>query len=130
MNEEIRELLDEEIQSQIEAMSSLEAGSKEQTAAAENVAKLIRLGIDEDKNAKEAMQREDAMYSEEKYHAAQLKEQKVAKWVQIGGMVAVTVAELLFYGYWIGRGYKFEEEGVVSSPTLKSVIQKFRPSKR
>lgn len=129
MNEEIRELLDEEIQSQIEAMSSLEPGSKEQTAAAENIAKLIRLGIDDDKNAKEAMQREDAMYSEEKYHAAQLKEQKVAKWVQIGGTALIAVVELAFYGYWIGRGYKYEEDGVVTSPTLKDLIRRFRPTK-
>lgn len=129
MNDEIREMLDEEIRSQIEAMSSLEAGSKEQTAAAENIAKLIRLGIEDDKNAKEAMQREDSMYNEEKFHEAQLREQRIAKWVQIGGAAVLTVAELLFYGYWIGRGYKFEEEGVVSSPTLKDLIRRFRPTK-
>lgn len=54
MENEIRELLDEEIKRQIEDLSSLEPGSKEQAIATESVNKLYRLKIEEDRTNWEA----------------------------------------------------------------------------
>jgi len=111
-------------------MSSLPAGSKEQSTAAENVAKLIQLAIDDEKLQKEAQERDDARYSEDKFHEAQLKEQRASRWVQFGAAVAGVMLEMIFYGYWLSRGYKYEQDGIVTSPTLKDLIRKMRPPKR
>lgn len=47
--EEIRNLLDEEIKAEIEALSSLTFGSKEHLTATENLATLYKLRVDETK---------------------------------------------------------------------------------
>ena len=47
---EVRELLEEEIKKEIEELGNFEQGSKEHTAAVENLAKLYRLKIEETKN--------------------------------------------------------------------------------
>lgn len=130
MDEKIRDLLDEEIESQIEAMSHLSPGSEEQSKAAKNVAELIKLGIEDDKIQKEFQDKNDARYSEDKFHEAQLMEQRKARWLQFGAAAAGILLEMLFYGYWVSRGYRFEETGVVTSPTLKDLIRKMRPPRR
>lgn len=130
MTDEIREKLDEEIESQIEAMSHLVPGSEEQAKAAKNVAELIKLDIEADKNRHEAQEHDDARYSEDKFHEAQLAEQRKARWLQFGAAAAGILLEMVFYGYWLGRGYKYEEDGVVTSPTLKDLIRKMKPPRR
>lgn len=130
MTDEIREKLDEEIESQIEAMSNLKPGSEEQSKAAKNVAELIKLDIEADKNRLEFQKSDDARYSEDKFHEAQLAEQRKARWLQFGAAAAGIVIEMIFYGYWLGRGYKYEEDGVVTSPTLKDLIRKMKPPRR
>ncbi len=130
MTDEIREKLDEEIESQIEAMSHLVPGSEEQAKAAKNVAELIKLDIEADKNRHEAQEHDDARYSEDKFHEAQLAEQRKARWLQFGAAAAGILLEMVFYGYWLSRGYKYEEDGVVTSPTLKDLIRKMRPPRR
>ena len=50
MDEEIRDLLGEEIKTQIQNLSDLEPGSKEKSEAVEALAKLYKLKIEEDKN--------------------------------------------------------------------------------
>lgn len=52
---EVRELLEEEIKKEIEELGNFEQGSKEHTAAVENLAKLYRLKIEETKNDWESM---------------------------------------------------------------------------
>lgn len=130
MTDEIREMLDGEIESQIEAISHLVPGSAEQSAATKNLAELIKLGNEDDKIRAEVQEHDDARYSEDKFHEAQLAEQRKARWVQFGVAAAGIVLEMIFYGYWLGRGYKYEEDGVVTSPTLKDLIRKMRPPRR
>ena len=50
MNEEIRDLLGEEIKTEIRNLSTLDAGSKEKSTAIEDLAKLYRLRIEETRN--------------------------------------------------------------------------------
>ena len=50
MGENIKELLNEEIAAEIQAISSLDSGSEKKSKAIEDLAKLYRLRIEESKN--------------------------------------------------------------------------------
>ena len=80
-------MLDEEIECQIEAMSSL---SRQQRTDC---------GIDDGKNKRVAQGKNDALYSEAKFHEAQLAEQRASRWVQFGAAAAGILLEMIFYGY-------------------------------
>ena len=60
MNEEIRDLLGEEIKTEIRNLSTLEAGSKEKSTAIEDLAKLYKLRIEETKNEWDFSEKYDA----------------------------------------------------------------------
>lgn len=54
MGENIKELLNEEIAAEIQAISSLDSGSEKKSKAIEDLAKLYRLRIEESKNELDA----------------------------------------------------------------------------
>ena len=54
MSENIKELLNEEIAAEIQAISSLDSGSEEKSKAIEDLAKLYRLRIEETKSELDA----------------------------------------------------------------------------
>lgn len=54
MSENIKELLNEEIAAEIQAISSLDSGSEKKSKAIEDLAKLYRLRIEESKNELDA----------------------------------------------------------------------------
>lgn len=59
----------------------------------------------------------------------QLNLDKVGSILKVGVEVASIVAPLVFYGVWMNKGFKFEEEGTITSSTFKGLIGKFRPTK-
>lgn len=50
MEEKIKDMLDEEIANEFQALSGLKTGSQEQTVAIDNLATLYRLRIEESKS--------------------------------------------------------------------------------
>ena len=123
MNEEICKLMDEEIKSQLEEMSSLKAGSDEKIKATESLSKLYKLRIDDERLDNELLK--ETMEKE-----ALLTEQKKDRWFKTGIAAAEIGIPLIFYGIWMRRGFKFEETGTFTSQTFKGLINRFRPTKK
>lgn len=137
MNEEIKELLEKEIEREIQNLQSLTPGSKEHAEAVESLTKLYKSNIDGvrlegefaesyEKTCIEKKKMED----EREQKVKQLIEQNKDRWTRLGVDVAQIVLPLVFYGVWMKRGFKFEESGTFTSNTFKGLIGKFKPTRK
>ena len=155
MSENIKELLNEEIAAEIQAISSLNSGSEEKSKAIEDLAKLYRLRIEETKSEldaedkrsrrtleSEAIVRENeikksqldvqikADVQDEQYKRSQLDEQVKDRYFKLGIAAAELLIPLMFYGIWMRKGFKFEETGTYTSTTFRGLFNRFRPTKK
>lgn len=155
MSENIKELLNEEIAAEIQAISSLNSGSEEKSKAIEDLAKLYRLRIEETKSEldaedkrsqrtleSEANVRENeikksqldeqikADVQDEQYKRSQLDEQVKDRYFKLGIAAAELLIPLMFYGIWMRKGFKFEETGTYTSTTFRGLFNRFRPTKK
>lgn len=101
-NEEIKDLLEKQIKTDILKLSTLEE-SKEKSTAIDDLVKLHRLKIEE--------------------------ESRKDRFLRIGVEAAGIILPLIFYGIWLRRGFKFEETGTYTSTTFRSLFNKFRPTR-
>ena len=155
MSENIKELLNEEIAAEIQAISSLDSGSEEKSKAIEDLAKLYRLRIEETKSEldaedkrrrrtleSEANVRENeikksqldeqikADVQDEQYKRSQLDEQVKDRYFKLGIAAAELLIPIMFYGIWMRKGFKFEETGTYTSTTFRGLFHRFRPTKK
>lgn len=137
MNEELKELLEGEIKSEIENLQSLTLGSKEHVEAVESLSKLYKLNIDEVKLEGEFAEiyektciEKEKMKDEREQKEIQLKEQNKDRWIKFGVDIAQIGLPLLFYGIWMKQGFKFEETGTFTSNTFRGLINKFKPTRK
>lgn len=144
MDEQIRQALANEILSQLNNLSTLNPGSKEQQTAVENVTKLYRLGLEDvkaDTDYDEKLYRRDVdaqheqdelnrQAREEQFKKDQLAEQIKDRYFRLGIEVAEIVLPLIFYATWMKRGFKFEETGTYTSTTFRGLFNRFRPTKK
>ena len=126
MGENIKELLNEEIAAEIQAISSLDSGSEKKSKAIEDLAKLYRLRIEESKNELDA---EDKR-SRRTFKSCQLNEQMKDRYFKVGIAAAELLIPLMFYGIWMRKGFKFEETGTYTSTTFRGLFNRFRPAKK
>ena len=133
----IDELLNEEIADEIKALSELEAGSNEKSAAIEDLTKLYKLRIEENKSLWDADDKYNRRIMDEKSNdkddeikQKQLEEQVKDRYFKVGIAAAELMIPLMFYGIWMNRGFKFEETGTITSSTFKGLINRFRPTKK
>ena len=155
MSENIKELLNEEIAAEIQAISSLNSGSEEKSKAIEDLAKLYRLRIEEtkseldaeDKRSRRTLESEanvreneikksqldeqiKADVQDEQYKRSQLDEQVKDRYFKVGIAAAELLIPLMFYGIWMRKGFKFEETGTYTSTTFRGLFNRFRPTKK
>lgn len=144
MDEQIRQALANEILSQLNSLSTLDPGSKEQQTAVENVTKLYRLGLEDvkadtdydeklyrrDVDAQHEQEELDRQAREEQFKKDQLAEQIKDRYFKLGIGVAEIVLPLIFYATWMKRGFKFEETGTYTSTTFRGLFNRFRPTKK
>lgn len=144
MDEQIRQALANEILSQLNNLSTLNLGSKEQQTAVENVTKLYRLGLEDvkadtdydeklyrrDVDAQHEQDELDRQAREEQFKKDQLAEQIKDRYFRLGIGVAEIVLPLIFYATWMKRGFKFEETGTYTSTTFRGLFNRFRPTKK
>ncbi|WP_301035339.1 hypothetical protein [Parabacteroides goldsteinii] len=128
--EEIRNLLDEEIKAEIEALSSLSFGSKERLTATENLATLYKLRVDETKTALDFEEKSENRKNDDEFKKNQLAEQVKDRYFKLGIAAAELVLPLMFYAVWMRRGFKFEENGTYTSTTFRGLFNRFRPTKK
>jgi len=138
MNEEIRRLLDEEIMSEIEDLAKLPLGSKEKTGAIRDLTALHKIRLEEVKNEMAQtkaeneieMVREKAKIEIEKEQVKaglemeNTKDRYLKLWIEAAGIVL----PLIFYVYWMRKGFKFEETGTYTSTTFRGLFNRFRPT--
>ncbi|MFR5683310.1 MAG: hypothetical protein ACLUD1_04475 [Clostridia bacterium] len=124
--EKIKRMLDEEIKTEIQELSKYETGSKEKSAAIEDLATLYRLKIEEN-------EKEDSMIIQDfecKLKEDQKSEQIKDRYFRLGIAAAELVLPLVFYAFWMRRGFKFEETGTYTSTTFRGLFNRFRPTKK
>lgn len=133
----IDELLNEEIADEIKALSELEAGSNEKSAAIEDLTKLYKLRIEENKSSWDADDKYNRRIMDEKSNdkddeikQKQLEEQIKDRYFKVGIAAAELMIPLMFYGIWMNKGFKFEETGTITSSTFKGLINRFKPTKK
>lgn len=137
MEENIRDLLSGEISREIQALSGLNAGSKEKSTAIDDLAKLYKLRIEESKNDWEydekynrRVMEEEAGTRDDEMKRTQLSEQIKDRYFRLGIAAAELMIPLMFYGIWMKRGFKFEETGTYTSTTFRGLFNRFRPTKK
>ena len=133
----IEELLSEEIAAEIRALSGLNSGSKEKSTAIDDLTKLYKLKIEENKSIWDADEKYNRRVMEDEANArddevkrTQIAEQVKDRYFRVGIAAAELMIPLMFYGIWMKKGFKFEETGTITSSTFKGLISRFRPTKK
>ena len=133
----IEKLLREEIATQIQALSEFEPGSKEKSAAIDDLVQLYKLRIEENKSIWDTYAKHnscvadnEAKVREEEIKRQQISEQVKDRYFKAGIAGAELIVPLIFYGIWMNKGFKFEETGTFTSSTFKGLINRFRPTKK
>ena len=144
MENEINKMLDEVIKEELSNLSSLESGSQKKTVAIDDLSRLYKLRIEENKNAKESDVKNKQLLmdaeriteevksheQEEKLKKEQLSEQVKDRYFKLGIAAAELMIPLIFYGIWMRKGFKFEENGTYTSTTFRGLFNKFKPTKK
>ena len=133
----IDELLSEEIAAQIKALSDLQSGTKEKSTAIDDLTKLYKLRIEENKSEWDADEKYDrrvmegeANTKDDEMKQRQLEEQVKERYFRVGVAAAELMVPLIFYGIWMRKGFKFEETGTYTSKTFTGLINRFKPTKK
>ena len=124
--EEIKRMLDEEIKTEIQELSKYETGSKEKSAAIEDLATLYRLKIEENEKEDSMIIQKFECKLKEDLKSEQIKD----RYFRLGIAAAELVLPLVFYAFWMRRGFKFEETGTYTSTTFRGLFNRFRPTKK
>lgn len=137
MEESIKDLLNEEISKEIQALSGLNPGGKEKSTAIDDLTKLYKLRIEESKNEWEydekynrRVMEDEASARDEEMKRTQLSEQVKDRYFKLGIAAAELMIPLMFYGIWMKKGFKFEETGTYTSTTFRGLFNRFRPTKK
>ena len=126
MGEENRSLLEEEIKAEIKRLGSLESGSQEHTTAVDSLTKLYKLKLEEDKNTYERLDKIENREIDQESKTAQMAESVKDRYFRFGMAAAELVLPLMFYGVWMKRGFKFEQDGTFTSQTFRGLFSRFR----
>lgn len=137
MDEEIKDLLDEEIKSQINTISGMDVDDENYSKAVDSLVKLHKLRIEETKSITDsenlAYKREtdeETCKLNEEIRQEQLSEQKKDRYIRIGLDVAGLLVPIMFYSAWMRKGFKFEETGTFTSTTFRGLFGHFKPTRR
>lgn len=148
----VRNLLEDEIAQEFADLAELETGSKEKSTAVENLVKLYRLKIDDDRNTWDFDDKYNQRVAESERHQldgqlkekqmdgdselrerelnlkeAQMKEQSMDRWVNLGVQIGLSLLSIVAYDRWFRRGLKFEETGTITAPMTKNLLSKMLP---
>ena len=153
--EQLKDLLSEEIKTQIQDLSKLDPGSAEKSKAVDDLATLYKLKIDEtkmeldfdEKQARRKMDKENRLKDDalkeqqlkdensvrerdELIRKEQFAEQVKDRYIRLGIAAAEIILPLIFYSKWMKKGFKFEETGTFTSTTFRSLFNRFKPTKK
>lgn len=123
---ELNERLDRELARRFEDLENLESGSDAQGKATENIVKLYKMRMEEEKNNVSKEADEDKLLMEK--HRLELEAKKASddKFIRIlttSLTTACTVGSLLAGAHFTAKGFKFEETGTFCSATMKGLTK-------
>lgn len=110
-NKELKELIEKELRSDLKYLEQLNPNDERYSVSVDNIARLYDMIPKDDKIEKDR------------------KDQKIDRMVKYGLETANIVLPLIFYGVWMKRGLRFEENGTFTSTTFRGLFQKFKPTK-
>lgn len=132
-----KDLLNEEIVAGFQNLSNLKDGSDEKSSAVDDLVKLYKLRIEENKSERDADEKYDrrvmegkANIKDDEMKRKQLDEQVKERYFKLGVAAAELMVPLVFYGIWMRKGFRFEETGTYTSKTFTGLINRFRPTKK
>jgi len=111
MSKEISKLIDEELMKELKDVGSIAIGTEDHQSAIEDICKLRKLQMDEERFEAE----QSAAVSATEAKTQQDKGAKVEKIVRFAIEGGSFVASMVFYGIWLRRGFRFEENGTIRS---------------
>lgn len=112
--EAITNKLEERIETMLNEASNLEAGSKERSAAIEDITKLVHVINEDEKNVNDFALKSDQMYQQSKDREQEVKEKKFDHWIKGIGL-GLTAAQLLAVLRSLKQVLRFEETGSITS---------------
>lgn len=132
--DEIRNLLDEQIKTEIQNLDYLEMGSKEKQNAIDGIAKLYELRLSENKAETAQIENQARMELDTKKVENEIDDDKVKRkganldrWISLGLQIAIPLGTFIAYDIWHRRGLKFEETGTITSPWTRNLMSKMTP---
>lgn len=153
--DEIKKKLDDEIESGLNTLSTMSVDNDKYGDAADNVAKLYKLRLDEQKLNEEIAEKEarreldsiqadrdyqikidqateDCRYKAEELETERkkLRHERVAMIVGAALTAATFVGGLIFEGHWYKKGFEFENTGTYVGQTFKWFRGNHRPKIR
>lgn len=132
MENEIKDMLNEEIVNIIHDLNDTDEDSEEYSKIVDSLVKLHKLRIEELKFEQEFDEKKKRRCLDEKdlmLKQNQAFEQKKERYFKIGMEAAGIVLPLMFYAIWMNKGFEFEKEGTFTSTTFRSLFNRFRPTK-
>lgn len=132
MKDEIQMKLDEVIVQEIEGIKRLPNG-KERNAAVESLRKLCGLRINEIKVEQAKIESQNKEVESDRTwtnQVAQLRQQKIDRWVNVALQLAVTFGGIAAYNAWFNRGLRFEIDNTITNPWTKGLLSRMIPNKK
>ena len=133
----IEGMLDDEIVSVLATLDRMDLGSEEYESGIDSLAKLHKLRMEEIKTRTEFEEKAKRREMEDKnqkddlkLRESQAKEENLNRYLKLGVEAAGIVLPLIFYASWMRKGFKFEEEGIFTSTTFRSLFNCFKPTKK
>lgn len=121
--------LEERIMDQLDNVSSLTSGSEEETAAIDNLVKLYRLKLEEDKIRADSEEKREQRNCDNTFKRKQLEDDNRNRYFRLVLEAAGIVLPLMFYASWMRKGFKFEETGTFTSATFRNLFNRFKPTR-
>ena len=120
----IKYLLEEELEAQLEKLQRLEVGSKEYEVTTECISKLMQRLNDAEKLELDAQEKEASRIQDAELRTAEIKEQKKGRITQALTTVAGIVIPVGLTIWGTLTTLKFEEEGTITSSSGKEFTKK------
>lgn len=119
MNSEVNHVLVDEVEAEIEYLSTIGVGSEEQKAAVDSIVKLYGLILEDEKQSHDIQLQE----KEKSDKHDKDKQESIFNRIKLAAEVAMFATEMLVISYWTRRGFIFEEEGSFTSSTLRNLFK-------
>jgi hypothetical protein len=126
---EIKTILLEEIEDELNDLSGLNMGSEEYKVSVDGVTKLMDRAIEMQKIELESKDKEIERENENQYRKEQAKMETVDRWLKHGTAIAAIVIPTAVTIWGTIKSLKFEEEGTITTIMGRGFITKLLPKK-